>query len=188
MITKRASIAVWDVPMPVTIGETFTIKVGVMHASGETVEVCDASGLVVASGTFGGERLPETEALYWTALDVPSPTKAEVAQYTVRAGDTSSRFAVAAAPKPEHRLTVAVTERETAAPLAGVEIRLGPFRARTDSAGRAEMRVSKGDHRLHLWRTAHIAEPQQIAVEGDAELRLTMLHVPEEHPDARWVR
>jgi hypothetical protein len=50
------------------------------------------------------------------------------------------------------------------------------------------LRAGHGEHRLHLWRTAHIAEPQIVAIEGDAELRLTMLHVPEEHPDARWVR
>jgi hypothetical protein len=69
-----------------------------------------------------------------------------------------------------------------------VEIRVGPFHGRTDKAGRTELRVSRGDFLLQLWRTAHIAEPQPIRVGRDEELELTMVHVPEEHPDARWVR
>ena len=99
-----------------------------------------------------------------------------------------TRFSVAVAAKPAYTLTVTVTERDTKAALDGVEIRLGPFHARTDKAGRAELRVSRGDFLLQLWRTAHIAEPQPIRVGRDDSLELTMVHVPEEHPDARWVR
>ena len=72
--------------------------------------------------------------------------------------------------------------------LDGVEIRIGPFQARTGKDGRAEIKVSRGDFQIQLWRTAHIAEPQPIRVGRDDSLELTMLHVPEEHPDARWVR
>ena len=101
---------------------------------------------------------------------------------------TATRFSVAIADKPEHKLNVKVTEQSTAAALGGVEIRLGPFHARTDAAGHAELRVCKGEYQLHLWRTAHIAQPQPIRIDGDASIDLTMAHVPEEHPDARWVR
>jgi hypothetical protein len=69
-----------------------------------------------------------------------------------------------------------------------VEIRIGPFHARTDAAGRAELQVCKGDYHLELWRTAHNAPPRPIKVEGDAVVEFTMMHVPEDHPDARWVR
>ena len=100
----------------------------------------------------------------------------------------ATRFSVAVDGKPEHKLTVKVTERSTAAALGDVEIRLGPFHARTDAAGHAELRVCKGEYQLHLWRTAHIAPAQPIRIDGDASVALTMAHVPEEHPDARWVR
>jgi hypothetical protein len=100
----------------------------------------------------------------------------------------ASRFSVTATAKPEHKLTVKVTEQATTAALEGVEIRLGSFRARTNAAGRAELHVCKGEYQLQLSRTAHIAPPKPINIEGDTSVELTMVHVPEDHPDARWVR
>ena len=186
--SNTISIAVWDVPMPVVAGEKFPIKVGATAAAGTKLEVADASGKVVAAGTLGDKPFAGTEALLWTTLDVPAPAQAEVADYTVRAGDASSRFGVVAAARPEHTLTVKVTERDTAAALGGVEVRLGPFHARTGNDGRAELHVCKGAYQLHLWRTAHLASPTPMTIDGDASVALTMVHVPEEHPDARWVR
>jgi hypothetical protein len=196
--SNAISLAVWDVPVPVVAGEKFAIKVGAKSASGKApagarVEVSDAKGAVVASATLGDTPLAGTEALHWVALEVPAPHAREVADYTVRLEPASldavpTRFSVAVAAKPAYTLTVTVTERDTKAALDGVEIRVGPFCGRTDKAGRAELRVSRGDFLLQLWRTAHIAEPQPVRVGRDDSLELTMVHVPEEHPDARWVR
>jgi hypothetical protein len=187
---KMISLAVWDVPMPVVARERFTLKAGATSAAGRNVEVCNASGKVVSSGTLGHEPLAGTDALYWTTLDLPSPPSNGVAEYTVRVAGTpnSSRFSVVAADRPKHTLAVMVTEQASKAALEGVEIRLGPFHARTDKGGRAELRVAKGEYQLQLWRTAHIAQPTPISIDGDTSIALTMLHVPEEHPDARWVR
>jgi hypothetical protein len=192
------SLAVWDVPMPVAAGEKFAIKVGAKSLSGRAlagrrIEVSDVKGAVVASGTLGDAPLAGTEALYWTTLDVPAPRDRDVADYSVRLEPANhdavpTRFSITIAAKPAYTLTVTVTERDTKTALDGVEIRVGPFHARTDKAGRAELRVSRGDFQLQLWRTAHIAEPQPIRVGRDDSLELTMVHVPEEHPDARWVR
>jgi len=200
--SNAISLAVWDVPMPVVAGEKFSIKVGAKSASGRAlaggrVEVSNAAGTVVASRTLGDKPWPETEALYWAALDVPAPAHQQFAEYAVRfipgpgepADDAvASQFSVTATAKPEHKLTVKVTEQNTAAALEDVEIRLGSFRARTNAAGRAELHVCKGEYQLQLCRTAHIAPSQPINIEGDASVELTMVHVPEDHPDARWVR
>ena len=180
------SLAVWDVPMPVSIGEKFAIKVG--GAKGAKVEVLDSAGTVVASGTIGGEPLAGTEGLCWTSLDVPAPAKEEGKEYTVRSGSAETRFAAAAAPKAEHTLTVNIVERETKEALDGVEVRLGAFHTRTDKQGRASVRVAKGNYQLKLWRNGHIAPNRPVSIDGDMTLALTMLHVPEEHPDARWIR
>jgi hypothetical protein len=185
-MTDTTSLAVWDVPMPVVAGEPFAIKVGAKGASGR-VAVIDSAGAVVASGALGDAAWPGTEALHWTALDVPAP-RTDAARYTVRCEGAETWFSVAVAVKPECTLTVQVTERDSKEALGGVEIRLGPFHARTDKAGRAELRVGKGDYRLQLWKTAHIAQPTPIAIAGDTSVALTMVNVPEEHPDARWVR
>jgi hypothetical protein len=199
---NETSLAVWDVPMPAVAGQPFAIKVGAKSASGRAlagrrIEVSDATGAVVASGTLGQAPWAGTEALYWTALDVPAPAQQQLAEYAVRlipgpgkpADDAmATRFSVAATARLEHTLTVKVTRQDTAAALGGVEIRLGPFHARTDAAGRAELHVCKGAYQLQLWRTAHNAPPQAIDVKSDMNLELTMVHVPEDHPDARWVR
>jgi hypothetical protein len=187
------SLAVWDGPMPVVAGETFAIKVGAKTVDGRTlvgrrVEVSDSAGTVVAAGTLGETAWPGTEALHWTALDIPAPAKPELAKYTVRCDGAETWFSVVAGAKPEYTVTVHVAERDTKATLEDVEIRLGPFHARTDRAGRAELRVCKGEYQLQLWRTAHIAQPKAISITADTNVELTMVHVPEEHPDARWVR
>ena len=185
-MTDTTSLAVWDVPMPAIAGEKFAIKVGAKGASGR-VEVIDSAGAVVASGAIGDAPWPGTEALRWVALELPAP-KTEITRYTVRCGTSETWFSVVAASKPEHTLTVQITERDTKEALAGVEIRLGPFHARTDKTGRAELRVATGEYRMELWRNAYIAPAKPIGIQGDTSVELTMLHVPEEHPDARWVR
>ena len=180
--------------MPVVAGERFTIKAGAKSAGGEAlagsrVEVCDAAGKVVASGVLGDRPLAGTEALYWTALNMPSPGQEQAAEYIVRLGsEATTRFSVAAAARPTYVLKVSVTEQDSKDTLSGVEIRLGAFHARTDQDGRAEIRVCDGEYQLQLWRSAHIAQPTPIKIGGDASIELTMVHVPEEHPDARWVR
>ena len=191
------SLAIWDVPMPVVAGQRFQIKVGAKAASGRMladsrIEVIDESGAAVACGALSDKPWADTEALYWTALDVPAPSAPGLAEYVARLpsgnGAPVARFSIVAAAKPEHTLTITVTERGSSEALAGVEIRLGPFHGRTDREGRTAIRVCKGSYQLLLWRTAHIASPQPLTVDGDLTLTLTMLHVPEEHPDARWVR
>ena len=194
------SLAVWDAPVPVVAGETFAIKVGAKAADARALTGCgiavsDASGAMVASGNLGDAPWPGTEALYWLALSVPAPATPQLAAYEVRLVDApgeaeaaATAFTVVAAARPEHSVAVKITERDTSKPLADVEVRLGPFHARTDENGRAELRVCKGDYQLRMWRAAHIAAPQPLTVGGDTHLDLTMQHVPEAHPDARWVR
>ena len=181
------SLAVWDIPMPVIAGEKFAIKAGAKGASGR-VEVIGPDGAVVASAMLGQTPWPGTEALHWVALDLPAPSVAKAVNYAVRCGGAETWFSVVAAPKPDRTMTVQVTEQDSKEALGGVEIRLGPFHGRTDKAGRAEIKVCDGAYQLQLWRTAHISQPVPVNVTADASLALTMLHVPEEHPDARWVR
>jgi hypothetical protein len=190
---NAASLAVWDVPMPVAAGGRFSIKVGAKASparalAGARVEVSDDAGTVVASGAVGDTPWPGTEALHWLALEIEAPRHTGVAEFGVRCSGATTRFSVAVAENPVSKLMVTITERDSKATLGDVEIRLGPFHARTDKGGRAELLVCPGDYQLRLWRTAHIAQPQPVTISGDVSLALTMTHVPEEHPDARWVR
>jgi hypothetical protein len=186
--------------MPVTAGEPFSVNVGARSSTGHSlsgcrVEVADAAGSVVASGALGNTPWAGTEALYWASLAVPAPRAGQTADYTVRCvppnaapESVPSRFSVTATDKPECTLSIKIKEQETSEALGDVEIRLGPFHARTDASGHAELRICKGAYQLHLWRNGHLAPPRALQVDGNVHLDLTMLHVPEEHPDARWVR
>jgi hypothetical protein len=190
------SLAVWDVPMPVTAGENFGVKIGAKAGDGRAlgggvIEIIDSSGDVVASGMLGDAILPGTEALHWCDVSVPSPGADQHGDYSVRMnGAVATHFNVIATAKPEHSLRISIIEIVSAAPLAGVEIRLGPFRARTGADGHAEMKLSKGDYPLQLWLSSHLAPVPQpvITIDGDAALALHMTFVTEDHPDARWVR
>lgn len=194
------SLAVWDAAVPVVAGGTFAIKVGAKAADGRAltgreVVVCDSNGTTVAAGPLGAAPWPGTESLYWVELNIPAPAAPQIAAYRVRLAAASgvaaaleTEFSVVAATKPAHSVAVTVKDRDTAAPLADVEVRLGPFGARTDAQGRAALRACKGEFHVRLWRTGYLAAPQPLAVAGDSRLDLTMQHVPEEHPDARWVR
>src|SRR4051794_12365971 len=104
------SLAVWDIPSPVAMGEPFAIKVGAKSTSGctlegKTIEVCDSAGEVLAQGRFGAEPWPGTSALYWTEIALPAPRSEGVVSWLARfAGEgldlphegTSSRFSLAA--------------------------------------------------------------------------------------------
>lgn len=188
-----ASIAVWDVPLPAVAGASFAIKVGVKSQlgtalAGARVAVCDSTGKVVATAALGDKPWPGTEALYWTELNVPASVANEAEEYAVTSNGAISRFTVAAMPKPEHRLTVKTADQDSAVPLADVEVRIGAFHARTDASGRAVLAVCKGSFQLQVWRNGYIAPPTPIEIEGDRHVEIAMLHVPEDHPDARWVR
>ena len=132
-----------------------------------------------------------TEGLFWTSLDVPSPRRSGASRNTPcasRGHPATSRFSVVAAGKPEHTLTVTVTERDQRRRSTASKSGSAPFHARTDKAGRAEIQRVQG--RVPGSALAHRAYRSTHAdqISGNASVELTMVHVPEEHPDARWVR
>ena len=118
------------------------------------------SGAVVASARSAISRWPGTEALFWTALDVPAPASRTSHEYTVRCADArrSSRFSVAATAKPEHTLTV---DGHRAGHQGGAGRRRNPARRRSMPAPTRPAAPSsasaRASTRLQLWRTAHIA-------------------------------
>ena len=72
---------------------------------------------------------------------------------------SGAAFGFAVVPPPEHRLTVRVTEADGAAPLAGVELALGPYRAATDAMGTARLDVPAGRFSLAVWKSGFEGAP-----------------------------
>src|SRR5262249_19736105 len=156
----ETSLAIWDVPSAVADGECLTVKVGAKSAagcalSGCAVEVLDQAGAALASGRLGELPWPGTAALFWTELELCAPLAPGLATFAARldpAGlqpphrSASLPFSMAVVAPPEH--TLIVTVAANGAPIEEAYIRLGPIRAMTDAAGRAEIKLAKGRYEL----------------------------------------
>ena len=194
----QASLAVWDIPQAVAAGQHFTIKAGVKSSSGCglggcRVTVLDGGGIVVASGLLGAEPWPDTEALYWSEIELCAPAVPGLATLTARFDavsldephDGASRpFSVAVVPTPEHTLTVTVAAED--GPVADAIVRAGPIRVMTDAEGRARLHLAKGRHELAVWKSGYEAQPMPVVVDADAAVRVEARALPEENPDAIW--
>lgn len=197
---QSTSLAVWAVPSPVVAGERFTVNVGAKSAAGcelkdRGVEIRSADGLVVARGQLGDAPWPGTAALYWTAIELPAPAEAGLCSWSVAfdAADleishdgAASTFGVAIVRPPQHKLTVKVIEKDTAAPIEDVLIRLGAYRATTGQSGLAEIRMPKGQYELQIWKVGYEAPSTTLQLDDDVSVQVEALVVPEEDPDAIW--
>ena len=200
VMPQATSLAVWAVPSPVVVGQRFAVKAGAKSTAdcalaGLCIEVCDHSGAVAARGRLSDMPWPGTAALHWTELDLAAPPAEGIATWSVRfeaAGldlphdGAATAFSVAVVRPPEHTLTVKVIEKETAAPVADVELRLGAFRGTTGASGVAEIRMPKGNYQLQLWKVGYAAPPRPVEIGADAFVQIEALAIPEEDPDARW--
>ena len=194
------SLAVWDVPSPVVMGERFAIKVGTKSSAAynlkdHDIEVCAEGGAVVARGRLRETPWPGTTALYWTELELPAPAVEGLHAWSVRFAaadmpipheDASARFSVAIVKPPEHTLTVALIDKTTGAPIEDAHVLLGPYRAATDPSGRAEIRSPKGAYDLSIWKVGYEAPARAVEVNGNVTVRIEADAVPEDDPDAAW--
>jgi hypothetical protein len=192
-----ASLAVWDVPVAAAAGEAFSVKAGVKSSGrarlgGARVEVCDGAGAVVASGLLGDTPWPGSEALYWTEIALQAPdapaTLTLTADFDGNANEphdpASSGFSINVVACAEHTLTVTVAAE--GAPLADAVVRLGPYRAPTDAAGTAKVRLAKGQYDLVVWKTGYAMTATPVAIEADAAITVATKPVTEEDADAVW--
>jgi hypothetical protein len=192
-VPHLTSVAVWGVASPVEAGGRLAATVGVKSAGGcdlrgAAVEIVDEAGTAIGRGKLGDAPWPGT-GLYWAEIGLTAPARpgphswraAFAAQEVKLAHDASSAaFGFVVVPPPEHRLTVRVTEAEGAAPLAGVELALGPYRAATDAMGTARLDIPAGRFSLAVWKSGFEGAPTDVEVAGDLSLQVEMKRVPQE--------
>ena len=87
---------------------------------------------------------------------------------------------------PQHTVTVEVFSQETGAPLAGAEVRLGPYRAMTTAAGTAVLRVARGRYPLVTWKIGFEAPATFVDVVDNVTVRVNSATVVEENVDRAW--
>jgi hypothetical protein len=192
-VPHQTSVAVWGVTSPVEAGGRLAVTVGVKSAGGcelkrAAVEIIDEVGTSIGRGRLGDTPWPGT-GLYWAEIGVTAPERtgthawraafpAQEARLAHHA--SSAAFGFAVVPPAEHRLTVRVTEAEGAAPLAGVELALGPYRAATDATGTARLEVPAGHFSLAVWKAGFEGAPTDVEVAEDLSLQVEMKRVPQE--------
>jgi hypothetical protein len=195
------SLAAWDCPSPVVIGETFRLKVaaqcsaGCATLPGERIVIRDARGAEVASAMLGSTPWPRTEALYWTEVEVPAPAetgvhawKVEFAADRLRLPHDGASFAFSAmVDRPaEHTVIVKVCVEESHAPIDDAQVRLGTRRAATDASGIARLAVPSGTHELFVWKAGFEAPTRRVEVTSDASIEVAATALPEVNPDSYW--
>ena len=194
------SLAVWDNPSPIVVGETFRVKVGAKCSAacalkGKEIEIHDDTGAVVATAALGETPWEGTTALYWTSVEMAVPTDQGSFSWSVRFsgaelrlphGGASASFSFLAVTRPEHEVFVRIVEKDTADPLPNAQVRLGVYRATTDDRGLARFAVSAGTHTLYVWKAGYEAPARTVDVSQDAHVQVEAAAFPEEKPFAFW--
>jgi hypothetical protein len=194
------SLAAWDVPSPVVAGERFRVKVGAKCTaccalSGQRVELRDQQRNVLAAGPLGEAVWPGTEGLYWTELELTAPVEEGLHNCSVAFSacdhalphrGTMAALSFVTVRPGRHRVCVAIVERETKAPIAEAQVRLGYYRSATDASGVARFTASAGAHRLFVWKADFSAPEQVIDVEQDLDLVVEAEALPKQDPYERW--
>jgi len=195
------SLAVWNCPAPVVIGETFRLKVGAQCSPGctalpgSTIAICDESAAVLARAALGNAPWPGTQALYWAEIEAAAPRRqglyAWTATFAARPPGTahsqaSFAFTVLADAPPAYLVTVAVVAAEKSQPLADAQVRLGARRAVTDGRGFAQLAVPGGTHELSVWKSGYEAPQRTVEVTRDATIAVEAVLLPVADPDSYW--
>lgn len=199
-VPHATSLAVWDVPSPVVRGTAFEITAGAKCTSacalaGKIIEIRDEDGVLTGSGALGDTPAPGTTALAFTTIALKAPRTLALHSWTasfapselkLAHGAATSRFSFMTVAEPEHSVSVKVVNKETKEPIAGAQVRLGAYRAETDEAGAAEIRVPKGSFELAVMRPGYRMGERRIEVARDVRVRISAEQLPPEDPFALW--
>ena len=191
-VPHACSLTAWGAPSPATAGGALPVYVGLRcdHAcrlTGARVALLDDAGMQVGDGVLGEAPWPGTEALYWTVVEARAPAAEGVHAWTAVLSDAATELPHAAPPaafgfrtgKPcEHRAAVRVVDAEGREPVAGVEVRVGPYTAATDADGVAVVAVPQGAFEVTIRKDGLDARPRSVAVDGDLQIDIVARVVP----------
>lgn len=131
------------------------------------LEIRNDDGETLAVNEVSVEPWPETQALFFADFELTAPDTEGLFNWQVVAPAIDQRTDKAGADGPVHdeavhsfnlrtvpeadcRLTVVAIERETQAPVQGLNVVAHPYRTTTDEQGVAELKLPKGQVRLFV--------------------------------------
>jgi hypothetical protein len=191
-----AHLNVWDVPSAITAGEAFTFHVSVKCSCGCNLAnrgfvVRDEHGSTVASGTLRGEVWPGTDAVYYAEVQAVAPADISLHEWVVESAGSNSGIAhspgslamrVRTVAAPDHEIRIEAVDRDSGAPLKGINLIMGPYRATTGADGVAVMRVRADHYVLHASGLKCLPYRDHLDATKPVALRLLMaVELPQEH-------
>jgi len=188
----KISLAAWDVPTPVEEKHGIRIKVGATcdhgcSLSGSVIEVKEANGKTISSGTLGGVPFVGTRSLFWAEVDFGAPGdlglhtwEARVSHSNAPPSHTSAtvRFSVLVTKSAQYRLTVSVSDGATKAPLGSAYVRVGGSTLFTDDSGKAAASVAPGIQELVAWKRDHLMSRSKVDVSKDDVIQVELTPYP----------
>jgi len=190
------SLAVWENPSPVVMGNPFKIKVGAKSSGacelqGAQIEIHDEAGARIGVGTLGDTPWVETGGLYWTEVDLAAPMVEGVVSWSARFAPaalkiphdgSSAEFSFATVRPPEHSVTVRVIEKDNGIPIANAQVRLGAYMAATDESGLAKLKTSSGTYDVIAWKGGYQSPSMAVAVTEDMGVQIEAVVIPKVDP------
>src|SRR5262245_35938174 len=186
----------WDVPSAIVAGEAFNFHVGVTSSGGSKLagrafKIRDEHGATVASGRLRDAIWPGTNALYYAKIEAVAPPDIGSHSWTMEfAGSTegiahspgSLGIHVRTVAAPDHEITIEVVDRESGAPLEGINLIMDPYRTTTDRNGMARMKVTAGHYLLHASGLQRMPYRDDLDATRPIGLRLLMaVELRQEH-------
>jgi hypothetical protein len=189
------SVNVWGVPSAVSVGEPFTVKVGIKCSSqcaltNHEVGIHDHENRQVARGTLGAAPWTGTDALYFREVDLLAPDTEGLFQWVVKVAEVaetdealphaagSTAFGVRFVARPQHVVSVEVLDGVQQTPIAGARVVMHPYRAGTDEGGVAVMRVTAGPYRIFVAQTGYVTVCLPVDVTGNLSTRAELFLEP----------
>ena len=191
-----AYLNAWDVPSAITADDAFSFHVGLKCSCGcnlanRSFVVRDQAGTVVASGRLGDAVWPGTSALYFAEVQAVAPADISLHQWMVESAGSNSGVAhapgslamrVRTVAAPDREIRIEAVDQESGAPLKGINLIVGPYRATTGGDGVAQMRVVGDHYVLHASGLQRMPYRDHLDATRPIGLRLLMaVELPQEH-------
>lgn len=187
-----ARLNVWGLPPTAVAGEKFSLRVGVKCSSscdlsGQPVEIVNERGTRVATAKLGADYWPGTEGLHYAEMRVAAPKSTGQHEWTARIEATegelphaagTAAFSFNVVPLPDCEVTVEAIDSDGMTPIPNARVVMHPYRATTDAAGVAKLRVAKGEYRMQIAGSKYLSVSHGLNVTGHVALRTELSREP----------
>lgn len=187
------SLSVWGIPLPVSKGKKFKIKIGTKCSAGCSLAglsfvIEDGNNKQVADGKLGEEVLPQTNGIYWTEQELKAPDDEALHRWVAKcitAGlewphqTNVASFSFRTAMPPEHTVTIEVTNKRDNTPIRDAYVMLGLHKASTDENGIARVEVPGGKQELNVAKINHLSFETTVEITGDTMVKAELVFYPE---------